>query len=132
MGFWEAVKRCMSERYFDFKGRSSRSEFWWFMLFVFLVAMAVSGITTDANGDMTDGGMLMSDWLRAGFSLVFFLPHLGVSVRRLHDIGKSGWWLLVCLVPFIGTIAMIWWGIQPSEQRENRFGLPPREGLKFL
>jgi uncharacterized membrane protein YhaH (DUF805 family) len=84
----------------DFKGRASRSEYWWFALFVVLVSFAAG---------------LLGDAANALVALALFLPYLAVSARRLHDIGRSGWWQLVWYIPFIGWMVMIYWCVQDSE-----------------
>lgn len=98
MTFGESIKTCFS-KYATFEGRASRSEFWWFALFTFL-ASAVLGI--------------VSEPLSGLFSLAVLLPSLAVGARRLHDINKSGWLLLLWLIPIIGWIILIFWAIQES------------------
>lgn len=102
MTFGESIQTCFS-KYATFSGRASRSEYWWWFLFIFL-ATAATGI--------------ISDKLSAVFSLAVLLPGLAVGVRRLHDIDKSGWFLLICLIPFVGWILLIYWatreGVEPN------------------
>jgi uncharacterized membrane protein YhaH (DUF805 family) len=107
MTFFDSIKTCFS-KYAEFRGRASRSEFWWWALFLFLAYAAVSII-----------GPVVS----ALFSLVVLLPNLAVAARRLHDIDRSGWWQLVMLIPLIGLILMIYWCVQPGKE-PNRFGPP--------
>lgn len=103
----ESIKTCFS-KYADFNGRASRSEFWWWVLFVVLV----SGVTG-----------FISQMLSGLFSLAVLVPGLAVGARRLHDTDRSGWLQLVALIPLIGWILMIYWCVQ--EPREpNRFGSP--------
>ncbi len=99
MDFVSAIKSCFSQ-YAGFSGRASRSEYWWWTLFVILA---------------TIGTAIVSDVLSALFSLGTLLPFLAVAARRLHDIGKSGWWQLVGFIPLLGWIVMIYWCVQPSE-----------------
>ncbi len=106
MGFKEAVKTCFA-KYADFSGRASRSEFWWFNLFVIIVSVAAASV---------------SDVLYALVALGTLLPVIAVATRRLHDVNKSGWWQLICLVPIIGFIIAIVWLAQAGEAGENRFG----------
>ncbi len=105
MTFGESIKACFT-KYAAFDGRASRPEFWWFVLFTFLVSAGTS---------------MVSQTLSGLFSLAVLLPSLAVGARRLHDIDKSGWWQLVGLIPFIGWIIMIWWCVQDSKE-PNRFG----------
>ena len=119
MGFADAVKSGFV-RYFDFTTRSSRSEYWWWTLFVFLVGMVLSfvemslGLGGDVYGPLS--GL---------FSLATFIPGLAVVVRRLHDIDKSGWWLLVLFVPLIGLILILYWAVSEGTSGPNRFGQDP-------
>lgn len=100
MTFTEAVKTCLVEKYATFSGRASRSEYWYLTLFGYLLSLLIFFI----------GYSLNSPELMMGISLVvcliFFVPGLAVSVRRLHDTGRSGWWLLLAFIPYIGSIAL--------------------------
>lgn len=107
MTFVESIKTCLS-KYAEFEGRASRSEFWWWVLFVFLVSAAVSMVSATLSGL---------------FSLAVLLPNISVAARRLHDIDRSGWFQLVALIPLIGWILMIYWCVQDSKE-PNRFGPP--------
>jgi uncharacterized membrane protein YhaH (DUF805 family) len=109
MNFTEAVKTCLT-KYVDFEGRAGRPEFWWFALFQFIL-MAVIGMFSNA--------------LQGVISLALLLPGLGVGARRLHDIGKSGWFLLLWLVPFVGWLVLLYWAIQPSQAGSNAWGASP-------
>ena len=125
----ESIQTCF-RKYADFKGRASRSEYWWFTLFVLLVSIA-SGLLGDAvsggdavcgrdlvcEGDAFSGGDAVSggDAASVLVDLALFLPYLAASARRLHDIGRSGWWQLVGFVPLIGWLVMLYWCVQDSE-----------------
>lgn len=109
MDFKTAVITCL-KKYVDFDGRASKAEFWWFFLFQIIVIVVLS--------------MLLS-LLGSLASLALLLPALGVGVRRLHDIGKSGWWILIGLIPLIGWLIAIYWAIQPSQPETNNWGAPP-------
>jgi uncharacterized membrane protein YhaH (DUF805 family) len=98
MNFGQAISSCLSQ-YATFTGRATRSEFWWFFLFQVLLAIAASFF-----GDVISGLI----------SLALLLPALAVGTRRLHDIGKSGWWQLLMLTG-IGLLVLIYWWVQPSE-----------------
>ncbi|MES2482574.1 MAG: DUF805 domain-containing protein [Pseudomonadota bacterium] len=106
MNFVEAVKTCLS-KYADFKGRASRPEFWWFMLFCMLASVVTA---------------VISERLSGVISLLLLLPAIAATARRLHDIDKSGWWQLVSLVPFVGWLIVLYWYIQPTQPQANRFG----------
>ena len=104
MTFGESIRTCFS-KYAAFDGRASRSEFWWFFLFTFL-ASAAAGV--------------VSETLSGLFSLAVLLPSLAVGARRLHDVDKSGWFLLLWLIPIIGWIILIVWAAQEGKE-PNRF-----------
>lgn len=114
MTFTEAVSSALS-KYVVFSGRASRSEYWWFVLFNIIVSIVAAGIDA-ALGIQAIGALV---------SLALLLPGIGVGVRRLHDIDKSGWWLLIAFVPLIGFIVLIYFFVQPSQPGDNRFGPPP-------
>ena len=104
MTFGESIKTCFS-KYADFTGRASRSEYWWWFLFVLLATVATS---------------IVSEKLSALFSLAVMLPGLAVGARRLHDIDKSGWFQLLYLIPVIGWIIVVYWAVQEGKE-PNRF-----------
>jgi uncharacterized membrane protein YhaH (DUF805 family) len=97
--FWEAIKVCMT-KYVDGKGRASRSEYWYFALFTFLLDIATGGLA----------------------AILFLLPSITVSVRRLHDIGRSAWSLLWVLLPIIGWIVLLVYAVRPGEPHTNVYG----------
>lgn len=118
MTFKEAVSTCFN-KYATFSGRAPRSEYWWFALFNVLVSLALNVVV------QAGGGTSMALNLIAGVaSLALFLPGLAVAVRRLHDIDKSGWWLLIGLIPLIGFIFVLIWFCTKGSVGENRFGYP--------
>jgi uncharacterized membrane protein YhaH (DUF805 family) len=97
MNFGQAISTCFS-RYATFSGRASRPEFWWFFLFQVLVSLAAQML----------GGVI------AGvIGLALLLPGLAVGTRRLHDVGRSGWWQLLALTG-IGLLLLLYWFVQPS------------------
>lgn len=118
MTFQEAVAACF-RKYAVFEGRARRSEYWWFFLFSILMQGATG---------LIDAAVLGSDdigLVNGLYNLAVFLPSLAVSVRRLHDIERSGWWLLVSLVPVVGVILLIVWFTQPGRGGANRYGPDP-------
>ena len=94
--------RMAFDSYCRFQGRSSRSEYWWWVLFVAILSFCI-GIIEGILGFSMTAVQTTSGIL----SLVLFLPGLGLSVRRLHDIGKSGWWILLGFIPVVGAIILI-------------------------
>lgn len=97
MGFWLSVKTCF-RKYVTFSGRASRSEYWWFLLFIFVVGLVLGFVDGFSNGftNAKNGTAKDLDFLRFSnlFQLVVLLPAIAVSWRRLHDTGRSGWWTL--------------------------------------
>ncbi|KQB60158.1 MULTISPECIES: DUF805 domain-containing protein [Acidovorax] len=98
MDFVSAIKSCLGQ-YAGFSGRAVRSEFWWFFLFQIIVMVIASFL-----GDVVSGIV----------SIALLLPAFAVGARRLHDIGRSGWWQLLTLTG-IGVLVLIYWWVQPSE-----------------
>lgn len=105
MTFVESIRVCF-EKYATFEGRASRSEFWWFVLFLVLVSIACS---------------IVSDWISLAFSLATLVPAIAVTARRLHDVDKSGWMQLIGLIPIVGWILVIVWCAQVGKE-PNRYG----------
>ena len=105
MTFQDSIKLCF-QKYADFSGRAKRPEFWWFALFCFLGALVLE---------------FVGSYVSWAFSLVTLLPSLAVGARRLHDIGKSGWWQLVWLIPVLGWIVMIYWLVQEGDATNNAY-----------
>ncbi|NMD89243.1 DUF805 domain-containing protein [Victivallis vadensis] len=99
-------------KYFCFNGRAGRAEFWLWILVMFLVS-AVLGFIPKI------GAILGLIW-----TLAMLLPSLGVTARRLHDRNKSGWMILVCLIPFIGTLILLLMCLPEGDRNDNRFGSP--------
>ncbi len=111
------------KKYATFSGRSRRSEYWYFILFYLLICI-VLGILDGIIG--SSGGASGIGILSGIFMLAMFLPSLAVGVRRLHDTDRSGWWILIGLIPLIGAIVLIVFFVQDSQAGENRFGANPK------
>ncbi|EUJ29076.1 DUF805 domain-containing protein [Listeria cornellensis] len=131
MGFLEAYKSFW-KNYVNFSGRSSRSAYWYVVLWnaiiisifyvlilVFTVFTAATSSVSDATGDfafiMTSGSTLLILLLLFLYELATFIPLLALTIRRLHDSNKSGWFVLLSLIPFVGSIIMIIFMCLPSE-----------------
>ena len=126
MGFKEAVRSVLSQ-YATFSGRARRSEFWFFQWFCF-IAIITAGIVGAVIGAIiggTESAMTFGVILYYLCALALILPTLAVTVRRLHDIGRSGWWILIGLVPFIGAIIMLIFNITDSKP-DNQYGPNPK------
>ena len=114
MTFGEAV-RSGFDHYVKFDGRASRPAFWWWVLFVVLASVGANII------DLAIGAPVFS----AIVGLGLLLPNLSVSIRRLHDTDRTGWWVLIWLIPLIGWIVLLVFYLQQGDAGENRFGPPP-------
>jgi uncharacterized membrane protein YhaH (DUF805 family) len=110
MDFFSSIKRNMTTAaYAQFDGRASRSEYWWFYLFT-LLATAVADRLSGTVGNIA--------------SLVFFLPSLALAARRLHDVGRSGWWFLIVFT-IIGIPVLFYWLVRASDAGANKYGEGP-------
>ena len=116
MTFQESIAKCMSN-YTNFKGRASRSEYWWFYLFVLIIDKVFTFL--NALTLSNEVAEIASLW----GSLIFLPPLLAVSVRRLHDRNKSGWWLLIAFT-IIGLIPLIYWLGKEGFKNVNEYGDP--------
>ena len=121
MNFIQSISTCMG-KYATFSGRATRSEFWWFYLFTVLVNFGASFIGNFLFFSTFNPFFL---YLPTIISLVFFLPGLAVSARRLHDIGRSGWWFLITFT-VIGIIVLIIWWATDTKEEENLYGPNPK------
>lgn len=112
-------------KYAVFSGRARRSEYWYFFLFTCLIAfaLAAAGLAIAAG---TGGPPTLARYFIDLFSVLILLPSLAVSVRRLHDIGMSGWWVLLNLVPF-GGLVLLYFFCQDSAIGPNEYGPNPKE-----
>lgn len=112
------------KQYVDFKGRARRKEYWMFILFNIIAAIIavvldnVLGIADERTGYGPIYGLV---------ALALLLPGLAVSVRRLHDVGKSGWFLLIVLIPLIGAIWLIVLTVKDGVPGSNKWGPNPKE-----
>ncbi|MGH8869690.1 MAG: DUF805 domain-containing protein [Actinomycetes bacterium] len=126
MSFTEAVRTALSQ-YATFTGRARRSEYWWFVLFTVLVNIATSIIDAVLGSGTASGFGVVSTLA----SLALLLPSLAVLVRRLHDTGRSGWWVLIGLVPLAGAIVLIVFAVQDSQPAPNQYGPPPKGPAQY-
>ena len=111
VSFTDAISLAFTN-YVNFKGRSTRAEYWWFVLFTSILSVITEAIDSISSLGVTN--LILS--------LVVFMPSLTVGVRRLHDINKSGWWTLMWLIPIVGWIIMIVWYTRRSDEGINRYG----------
>lgn len=129
MNFMDAVKSAY-RNYVNFNGRAARSELWWFTLFTILVSIVI-GVVESSLGmgrgmmEMGNGGFSASfagGPLSAIWSLANLLPSLAVGARRLHDVDRSGWWMLIIFIPILGALLLLYWYVTKGTSGDNRFG----------
>ncbi|MBM6731321.1 MULTISPECIES: DUF805 domain-containing protein [Megasphaera] len=131
----DAAKRLWEQK-FSFAGRSSRSEYWLSIAVLYIVAYAAffllaavsavaAALSSTATAETISAAMSGTFVIVACFlSIAFFVAALTLNARRLHDIGKSGWWQLLSLIPVIGGFILFFWFVRPSDQ-DNQYG--PKE-----
>lgn len=113
---------CLS-KFADFSGRARRREYWTFAIVNCLIALLLLILGLAFGEDSPASNILVTI-----FYLIMLVPNLSVSVRRLHDIGKSGWWLFIGLVPLVGSLLLLVWSFMDSEEGENQYGENPKGG----
>ncbi|OBI98829.1 hypothetical protein A5660_04370 [Mycobacterium alsense] len=114
MGFGQAISAGFA-KYFNFSDRSCRSEYWYWVLFTTLVAIAGN----------VGNVMLHTRAVNIILSLPFIIPSWAIAVRRLHDIDRTGWWVLISFVPIVGAIVLIIFFVNRGTDGPNRFGADP-------
>ena len=108
--------KVVRDNYANFNGRASRQEYWMFFLFNMIFAIVIMGID-----------IILGLWfLNIIYSLVVMIPGIAVGIRRLHDVGKSGWFLLISLIPLVGVIWLIVLLASKSNPGENQYGAEPK------
>ena len=117
MNFIQSISTCM-RKYITFSGRATRSEFWWFYFFTVLVNFAASFV---GNLIFMSTYNIFFIYLSTITSLILLLPSLAVAVRRLHDVGRSGWWILIAF-SVIGIIPLLIWYVTDTKDEENVYG----------
>lgn len=120
-------------QYADFKGRARRKEFWMFTLISILIGLVLQLVDTMLGIQFTNTGRYSMSYgpIYSLYSLAMFIPTLAVSVRRLHDINKSGWYLLLWLFILIGWIWLLVLHCIEGTSGPNRFGADPKNGESF-
>ena len=112
MGFGDAVKTSF-QKSFTLQGRASRSEYWWFYSFLILAQIVFIAVDISLGTPLS---ILLLGALPAGFC---------VLVRRFHDLGKSGWWYLIIIIPLIGALIVLFWLVSEGEDSTNNYGAVP-------
>lgn len=116
------------KKYAVFTGRARRTEYWMFVLFNVIISICLYVIDGAITGFSLE---THSSVLQTIYGLAVLVPSLAVGARRLHDTGRTGWWLLIGLVPCIGAIVLIIFMVQDSQPGENEYGLNPKEVAEF-
>ena len=113
------------KKYADFSGRAPRAEYWWFYLLIIIgyVIATILDSTLGFTGAVGPYGVIMSV-----FALAMLVPSIAAGIRRLHDTDRSGWWLLIGLIPLIGAIVLIVFFVMQGTVGDNRFGSDPYGG----
>jgi uncharacterized membrane protein YhaH (DUF805 family) len=122
-----SVKSVLS-KYAVFRGRAGRSEYWYWVLAILIaniIVFIIEGTVVAPLLGFEPFAPEAGQPLRLLLSLATILPSLAVTVRRLHDIGRSGWWIFVQLLPIIGSLVLLWWLTRPTDPQENEHGSPP-------
>ena len=111
------------KKYAVFDGRAQRAEYWYFFLFSMIISLVfvVIDIATGSFNEETGFGLLSGI-----YTLAVLIPTIAVGVRRLHDTNRTGWWMLLALVPLIGFIVLIVFFVIDSDQSDNQYGSNPK------
>ncbi|MBL4830920.1 MAG: DUF805 domain-containing protein [Aliivibrio sp.] len=111
------------KQYVDFSGRARRKQYWFFTLINIILSLLLSSLDGLIGLFNVDAGLGLISGL---YSLAILLPAIGVTVRRLHDTGRTGWWLLIGLIPLIGALVLLYFLVSNGEEQTNRFGTNPK------
>ena len=112
------------KKYAVFSGRSRRKEYWYFVLFNIIISIVLAVVDRVTGTFSQEAGMGL---LGGIYTLAVLIPGIAVSVRRLHDTNRSGWWILIALIPLIGAIVLLFFMVQDSEPGVNQYGANPKE-----
>ena len=102
---------------FNYKGRARRKEYWYYILIASIIILIAFTL---------DGMLDTPDTLSGLAGFILFFPSIAVTIRRLHDIGKSGWWYLISAIPFIGSLILLFWHCQETSPETNQWGVPAK------
>ena len=129
MSFTDAVTNVVINNYVGFKGRASRSEYWWFLLFAFLISFVTIIIDFALFGleSVEEFGLGLVSLIA---TLAMALPSIALTVRRIHDFGQSGWLFLVTIIPILGYVALFVFGILEGQDHPNQYGNVPTNTLE--
>lgn len=132
MSFKEAISICLEQKYSTISGRASRAEYWWFTLFTYLVYIVIYTLSAVMMFYLPRlsvaqmFGALLVIGLMSIISILLVVPSICVTVRRLHDIGRSGWWILLSFVPIVRFVILVF-TLMPSQPTANEYDENPLE-----
>ncbi|WEM43550.1 DUF805 domain-containing protein [Photobacterium sp. DA100] len=112
------------KNYAVFKGRARRQEYWYFFLFNIIISIALSMLDSALGNPGAGEGAGIIGTI---YSLAVLVPSIAVGVRRLHDIGRTGWWMLIGLIPLIGLLVLLYFFVQDSQAAANEYGPNPKD-----
>lgn len=126
-GIVENFRRIVTTQYVDFNGRTAREPFWYYVV-AYVVLMIIASVLENIlfGGPSIYGYAYRPSPLTGLLTLALLLPSLGIAARRLHDIDRSAWWLLIGIIPIVGWIVLIYWYVQPGMAGANQFGGDPK------
>ena len=116
------------KKYAVFSGRARRKEYWMFTLFSFII----SCVLVFVEGLAASQGVVTLFVVTGLYSLAVMIPSMAVSFRRLHDTNRSGWWVLIALIPLIGNIVLLVFTVQDSQPNENQYGSNPKAATAIV
>jgi len=133
MQWYEWWPMVMKTNYADFSGRARRKEYWFFALSNVLITVAgllvlgfFEGIVTGGACFSGTGEPLLAGLFNIVFQLALFIPNAAILTRRLHDIGKSGWWWLIAFVPLVGGLVLLLFAVREGDKGSNQYGPSPK------
>ena len=132
MGFMDALTTVFRNKYATFSGRASRSEYWWSYLGYFVIATVLQIFAIIGGIILIDAGelALLPSLIALVGIVAMIIPTIAVSVRRMHDTGKSGWMLLILIIPCIGFILWIVWMVEDGQAHDNTYGPVPTNTME--
>ena len=132
MGFMDALTTVFRTKYATFSGRASRSEYWWAYLGYFVIATVLQIFALVGGIILIDAGelALLPTLIALVGIFALIIPTIAVSVRRMHDTGKSGWMLLILIIPCIGFILWIVWMVEDGQAHDNAYGPVPTNTME--
>ena len=132
MGFMDALTTVFRNKYATFSGRASRSEYWWAYLGYFVIATVLQIFALVGGIILIDAGelALLPSLIALVGIVALIIPTIAVSVRRMHDTGKSGWMLLILIIPCIGFILWIVWMVEDGQAHDNAYGPVPTNTME--